>query len=75
MSDREFLTWVYNRLLRFGDGPNLDFMLKLGGIIKATPPDRCSPIIHGELTEEPSPNPQKLLDHVRLEEGRHAAQF
>ncbi len=49
MKDREFLTWIHARLVRNGDSPSCDFMHRLRGIVKATPPDAESKPFAGIL--------------------------
>jgi len=35
MKDKEFLLWVHDRLERYGENPNLDFMVRLRSIVTA----------------------------------------
>lgn len=44
MKDREFLTWLHNRLrFEHDEHPGRDYMQKLRAIIHATPVDRETP--------------------------------
>lgn len=44
MKDRDFLTWLHERLeFQHGENPNVDYMQKLRSIIVATDPDQLTP--------------------------------
>lgn len=45
MRDQAFLAWFYCRL-RFvhGEDPNVDYMHKLIALIRATPPEKVTPV-------------------------------
>lgn len=46
MKDKEFLQWIYNRLNQLHDeNVNVDYMLKLKAIIKATDENKITPNI------------------------------
>jgi hypothetical protein len=48
MSDKEFLQWVYNRLVHLHkENPRLDYMLRLWAIIEATSQNQETPMIGG----------------------------
>ena len=50
MLDKEFLTWLKQRLVnQYKENPNVDFVRKLAAIIEATPEDQFTP-----NTESPS---------------------
>lgn len=43
MTDKEFLSWIYARLVKVhGEEPLMDYMHKLSAIISATPADRVT---------------------------------
>ena len=43
MKDREFLIWLYKRMISvYGENPNTDFLYRLGDIIATTPKDKDS---------------------------------
>lgn len=49
MSDRKFLLWIRDRLVRrFGDDPNVDFVWKLEAIAMSLSEDRYTPNAIGE---------------------------
>lgn len=44
MKDREFLTWLHDRLVKnHGEPECVDYMHKLRAIIKSTSPDKTTP--------------------------------
>ncbi len=44
MYDRDFLIWIYNRLINVhGENEHVDYMHKLRAVIKATPGDQLTP--------------------------------
>lgn len=50
MTDREFLTWIHERLVHVHNENNcMDYMWKLRAIIQATPEDQVTPNIMAEL--------------------------
>jgi len=54
MTDREFLTWLHERLEHVhGENPQMDYMYKLRSIIEATPPDSYTPNVSNSQGVEP----------------------
>ena len=48
MKDKEFLEWLYERLVTVhGENPRYDYMYKLGNIIEATDPEQVTPNLCG----------------------------
>ena len=43
MKDRDFLIWIHERLVRWGDNPHIDFLHKLRCIIAETPEEKETP--------------------------------
>ena len=44
MKDKEFLEWIYARLVhQYGENPNIDYMRKLRCVIAATPEEQLTP--------------------------------
>lgn len=49
MNDKEFLTWIHERLVHVhNESNNVDYMWKLRAIIKALPEDQTTPNVIGE---------------------------
>ncbi len=55
MPDKEFLEWIYLRLKRHGENPNVDYMHKLKNIIKNYDPVKVTPnILEGNSDKKTS---------------------
>lgn len=53
MTDREFLIWIHERLIRVhGELKGMDYMWKLRSIIEATPFDKITPNTCSKYIEE-----------------------
>jgi len=49
MTDKEFLTWLWERLVYMhGENPGYDYMSKLASIIDAMDPEKITPNTGGE---------------------------
>ena len=45
MNDKEFLMWIYRRLINHGEGSHVDYMRRLRAISEATDPEKKTRII------------------------------
>ncbi len=53
MKDKEFLTWLYFRLINvYHENPNCDFCYKLAAIVDAMPPDNLNMFLKNEMEEK-----------------------
>ena len=50
MNDKQFLTWIHERLIHVHNENNcMDYMWKLRAIIQAIPEDQTTPNVIGEI--------------------------